>query len=217
MVVAEIAAARAEGGRRADPAHGPEDLAHPPGRAVVRGAGDGRLARSHQGRDRRSAATAPGSTETGPPRSGRIRSPRQVEAHAAVDQRVIEPARGEAQVAKISRALISVSDKTGVVELARGLSRRGPRDSLDGRHGARARGGRRAGARGRATSPARPRSSTAASRRCTRASTAASSGGRPPQHRAEMQQAGLVADRSGGREPLSVPRDGRARARRSTR
>ena len=38
MVVARDAAARAQGGRRPDPAFGAEDLARAPGRPVVRGA-----------------------------------------------------------------------------------------------------------------------------------------------------------------------------------
>ena len=57
------------------------------------------------------------------------------------------------------------------------------RDALDRRHGARAARSRRARHRGRRRTPARPRSSTAASRRCTRASTAASSAAPRAEHR----------------------------------
>ena len=55
MVVAETPTARAEGGGRSDPPLAAEDLARAPGRPVVRGADDGRLARPDQGRGRRSA------------------------------------------------------------------------------------------------------------------------------------------------------------------
>ena len=51
MVVVGTAAARAQGGGRRHPAFVAEDLARPAGRPVVRGAGDGRLARSDQERD----------------------------------------------------------------------------------------------------------------------------------------------------------------------
>ena len=169
MVVAGVASARAQGGRRAHPPRRPQDLARAAGGPVVRGAEDGRMARSDQGRDRR-PAQAPRGLE---------QSARHVKSRTRHDA-VIERRRGEQKLAKISRALISVSDKTGLVDFARRLSAAGARDPVDGR-ARRGRSPRRASRCARsATSPARPRSSTAGSRRCTRACTAASWGGPPP-------------------------------------
>ena len=73
------------------------------------------------------------------------------------------------------RALLSVYDKTGLVELRDGPGGARRRAGRLGRHLARAaRGGRRPPRR-RRRSPARPRCSAGASRRCTPRSTAASS------------------------------------------
>ena len=76
---------------------------------------------------------------------------------------------------RVRRALLSVSDKRGIADFARGLAELGDRARLDRRHRARAaaRPGSRS-ARSR-TSPASPRSWAAASRRCTRSSTPACS------------------------------------------
>ena len=74
----------------------------------------------------------------------------------------------------IRRALISVSDKAGLVPFARGARRARRRAGLDRRHGQGARRGRARGDRGRRRRPAFRRCSTAGSRRCTRRSMAAS-------------------------------------------
>ena len=76
---------------------------------------------------------------------------------------------------KIKRALLSVYDKTGLVELAQGPAR--ARASSSCRRATRRPRSRRPASRSRGSkrSPARPRCSTAGSRRCTRRSTAACS------------------------------------------
>ena len=72
---------------------------------------------------------------------------------------------------RIRRALLSVSDKTGIVDFARGLAELGVEIvSTGGTARALARGRARASARSR-TSRASRRSWTGASRRCTRSST----------------------------------------------
>ena len=208
MVVAGVAAARAQGGGRPDPTFAAEDLARPPGRAVVRGPQDGRLARSDQGRDHRPA----------PPRRPRLSALATGSAsnrESALTRRADACDRTRpwqtAKVAKIARALISVSDKTGVVELARGLSAAGLEILSTGgtaralaAAGVPVTRGRRLHRRARDPRRSRQDAAPAHPRRHPRAR-------RPPAHRAEMQAAGHRPDRSGGREPLSVPRDGRAR------
>ena len=159
-----------------------------------------------QGRDRRPAPTAPAWPDA--PRDSSRQAWHRPDATPDVCDRTPAVAT---KIAKIARALISVSDKTGVVELARGC----PAAGLE----ILSTGGTARGAAPRpafrcarsATSPARPRSSTAGSRRCTRASTAASSAA--PTDGAPRGDAGgrHRPDRPGGRQPVPVPRDGRAR------
>ena len=114
------------------------------------------------------------------------------------------------------RALVSVSDKRGVEELARGLQRHGVEILSTGGTARGFASSARTSPRSPPT-PARRRFSTGASRRCTRRSTAASSAGATPEHEAEMAEHGIEHDRSRGGEPLSVPRDGRARGRHARR
>ena len=73
-----------------------------------------------------------------------------------------------------------VSDKRGVVELARGLRALGVEILSTGGTARALRDAGVARHRGRRATPARPRSSTGASRRCIRRSTAACSGGATP-------------------------------------
>ena len=68
----------------------------------------------------------------------------------------------------ITRALISVYDKTGLEDLARGAAPGRRRDRLHRQHGGGDRGRGRAGDQGRGRSPASPSAWTAGSRRCTR-------------------------------------------------
>ena len=84
------------------------------------------------------------------------------------EQSLQPSAPGEVQIA---RALLSVSDKAGIVDFARGLDGARDRDHLHGRDRARAQP--RPGSRcvRSPTSPASPRSWTGASRRCTRSYT----------------------------------------------
>ena len=112
------------------------------------------------------------------------------------------------QLVPVRRALLSVSDKTGLsswrarwprcgVELvSTGGTRRRLREAGMPVHDV-------------SESPVSRRSWTAASRRCTRRSTAACSAARGTDD-AVMAAARHRADRPGGREPLSVRGDGRA-------
>ena len=75
------------------------------------------------------------------------------------------------------RALISVSDKRGIIAFAQGLVELGWELISTGGTAAALRAGRRAGASRSIRSPASPRCSTAGSRRCTRRCTAACSPG----------------------------------------
>ena len=83
-----------------------------------------------------------------------------------------DPVGGASRVPR--RALLSMSDKAGLVDLARGPGRAGLRAGLDRRHGARAARGRPAGHRRGRRDRRRRRCSTAGSRRSIRGSTAAS-------------------------------------------
>ena len=176
------------------------------------GLDDGRLARSDQGRDLRPAR----------PRRPRPDAPRAVASSrdSALPPRltrVIEPGRGRRQDRE-DRTRADLGFRQDRRRRA-GARARPPPGSRSCRPAARrARSPRPASRCARsATSPARPRSSTGGSRRCTRASTAASSAA--PTAGAPRRDAGgrHRPDRPRGREPLSVPRDRRARARRSTR
>ena len=123
---------------------------------------------------------------------------------------MIESRRGKYQVAD-SRALISVSDKTGLVDFARRLARLGVEILSTGGTAKALRDGGRAGARGqrlhrRARDPRRPGQDAAPAgpRRHPRAADRRRTGRRWRKH-------GIDPDRSGGGEPLPVPRDGGAR------
>ena len=110
----------------------------------------------------------------------------------------------------IRRALISVSDKTGLADLGRGAGGARGRAPLHRRHRAGAARRRAAGARRVRASPAFPRCWTAGSRRCTRWCTAACS--RVRDDRRPRGGAGRVrhrADRPPRRQPLPVRGDGR--------
>ena len=205
-----IAAARVEGGRRADPPHGPQDLAHPPGRAVVRGTADGRLARSRRKPRSPTCAAARALPDPDPLWN---RASNAVRAHAPAFACDRNQSVAEGKVAKISRALISVSDKTGVVELGAGLSAAGLEIlSTGGTARALAAAGvpvREVGDYTGAPEILDGRVKTLHPR------IHGGILGRPTAaHRAEMQ-AGTASspDRSRGREPLPVPRDRRARRR----
>ena len=78
-------------------------------------------------------------------------------------------------MAKIQRVLISVTDKTGVSDFARGLVATRRRTDLDRRHSPTSARSRHPRARRLAKSPAFPKCSTAASRPCIRRSRAPSS------------------------------------------
>ena len=118
---------------------------------------------------------------------------------------------------RVARALLSVSDKTGLDRVCRAVLRAWALRSC-----------RPAAPRGRsrrqgfpwsrsATTPAFPRCSTGASRRCTRRCTAASwRGATSPAHMAALERHAHPDDRPRRRQSLSVPRDGReARTARS--
>ena len=111
--------------------------------------------------------------------------------------------------ARIERALLSVSDKTGLVEFARGLRARGVELlSTGGTAKALADAGL-AGHRRRRPTPASPRCSTAASRRCIPKVHGGILARRDlPAHRAAIAAARHPADRPRRRQPVPVPRDG---------
>ena len=111
---------------------------------------------------------------------------------------------------RVQRALISVSDKTGVIDFARGTARARCRAPLDRRDGGGApRGGHRGHRRRRvhrlAGDPRRP-GQDAASRGCT---PRCSPGATTPST-CRRSRRGDRADRPGLREPLSVRGDGRS-------
>ena len=117
-----------------------------------------------------------------------------------------------------ARALLSVYDKTGLVEFARGLHELGVELVSSGgtAHGDRRR--RHPGHRGRRRHRRRPRCSTTGWSRCTRRSTAASS---PTAARSRTsptsRQHGIAAVRPRRVEPLPVPRVARHRDHRHRR
>ena len=83
----------------------------------------------------------------------------------------------DSSLAPIRRALLSVSDKTGLIDLARGLDALGVELISTGGTARSAARSRTGGARSQPTSPAFPKSWMAASRPCIRKSTAACSAG----------------------------------------
>ena len=110
---------------------------------------------------------------------------------------------------RVARALLSVSDKTGLVDFARGARRPRRRARLDRRHrqGARGRrpgGDRRVGAHRLSRDDGRP-GQDAASRRCMAACSRSATTRSTP---AAMEAHGIAADRSPGGQPLSVRGDG---------
>ena len=130
----------------------------------------------------------------------RCRSSRRHRRDAArADQGSRAPAlpRGAARSSSTSRrtrtdarALLSVYDKTGLVEFARGLARARLRAGVVGRHRPGDRRGRAPGHRRRRRHRRRPRCSTTGSSRCTRRSTAASSPTAAKEsHRADLEPA----------------------------
>ena len=111
---------------------------------------------------------------------------------------------------RVRRALLSVSDKRGLVDFARGLAELGVEIVSTGGTATRARGGGDRDARRSRTTPASRRSSTAASRRSTRASTRGCSPCAPnADARRHAQRARDRADRPRLREPLPVRARGR--------
>ncbi len=183
-----------------------EDLARPPGRPVVRGADDGRLARSDQGRDLR---PAPPRRPCSDRHSGT--GVERVRAHASAFACDRNQSVAKAKSRRFPRALISVSDKTGLVELARRLV--APPASRSSRPAARRRRSRRRACRCARSSDftgapeildgrvktLHPRVHGGILGRPTAGAPRGDAGGRPR------------PDRSRGGEPLPVPRDGRAR------
>ena len=105
---------------------------------------------------------------------------------------------------QVRRALISVSDKTGIVDFARGLARAGGRDRLHRRHGGGAARGGRGGARRRRRSrvPGDPR--RAGEDASSAAARGAARGARRPRAHGDPRGRGDRADRPGLREPLPV-------------
>ena len=86
----------------------------------------------------------------------------RLDARSAADAPLSHPITSHASLDSMPRALLSVSDKTGLLDFARGLARARLGARLHRRHGARAARGRRPGPRRRATSRSSPRCSTAA-------------------------------------------------------
>ena len=114
---------------------------------------------------------------------------------------------------RIRRALVSVSDKRGVDELARGLARHGVEILSTG---GTARALRDAGARVTevAAYTGAPEILDGRVKTLHPKIHGGLLGRATPEHEAEMAEARDRADRSRGREPLSVPRDDGARQRR---
>ena len=111
---------------------------------------------------------------------------------------------------RVRRALISVSDKTGVVDFARGLARARGRDPLHRRHRdraarGRARGDRRLRVHRPGGDPRRPGEDAAPA-----AARGAAGAARRPRAHGDARARGDRADRPRLRQPLPVRADGRA-------
>ncbi len=152
------------------------------------------------------AGAGPASTRTTRGRSGSM---------AKAAERTA-PADDRARRGAVRRALLTVSDKRGLVDFARGLAELGSRDRLHRRHGARAGGGGHRDALGRGLhglpgDPRRPRQD--AQPHDLRRPAGGAVG---PEHVGHARGAGDRADRPRVREPLPV-RAGRGPARRRGR